>query len=76
MITWELAVKTFIYPEFSWLSFDNVVKRVVDPKGELCIFILQKTTVPNVLIFFFPCMRSGCLVVAIYQIFKSIGKLF
>lgn len=52
VITWELAVKTFIHTEFSWLSFDNVVKRVVDPKGELCIFILQKTTVPNVLIFF------------------------
>lgn len=75
-MSWELAVKTFIHAELSWLSFDSIVKRVVDPKSELCIFILQKTTVPNLLIFFFSCVRSGYLVVAIYQIFKSIGKLF
>lgn len=31
---WELAIK----------YFGNIVKRVVDPKGKLYIFILQKTT--------------------------------
>lgn len=52
MIKWELAVKSFLLTKFCWLSFGNMVKRAVDPKGELCVFILQKATVPSSLIFF------------------------
>lgn len=44
---WELAIK----------YFGNIVKRVVDPKGKLYIFILQKTTAWN-LLFLFVCFSG------------------